>query len=45
VSSVCGTQLYGSLVAIPTAALATTRVGIALPCMIQQWMSMWWDDR
>ena len=45
VSSVCGTQLYGSLVAIPVDALATTRVGTALPCMIQQWMSMWCEER
>jgi len=29
VSSVCGTELYGSLVAIPVAALVTTRVGTA----------------
>lgn len=45
VSSVCGTQLNGSLVAIPVAALAMTRVGTAFPCMIQQWISMWCDDR
>ena len=45
VSSVWGTQLKGSLVAIPVAALAVTRVGTARPCMNQQWMSIWCDER
>jgi hypothetical protein len=40
VSSVSGTQLYGSPVAIPVAALATTRVGIALSWRIQQQISI-----
>ena len=40
VSSVWGTQLYGSLVAMPVAALATTLVGTALPSRIQQQISI-----
>jgi hypothetical protein len=40
VSSVCFTQLYGSLVAIPVAAEAVTFTGLNLPSTNQQWMSI-----
>jgi hypothetical protein len=45
VSSVWGTQLYGSPVAMPADALATTRVGVIWSWTIQQQMSMWCEER